>query len=885
MARGGLPTGTVTFLMTDIEGSTRLWEARPAEMSVALRRHDEIVTAAVEVHSGAIIRTKGEGDSAFAVFSSPADAAAAALTMQRSLHGEPWPEGVAIRVRAALHTGGGELREGDYYGPEVNRCARLRAIAHGGQTIFSESQANLARDSLPDGALLRDLGEHRLKDLERPERVFQLCHPSLPEEFPPLASLSVLRHNLPVQLTSFIGREEEMAQVRAHLASTRSMTLTGTGGCGKTRLALQVAADVLAGYPDGAWLVELASISDPGLVPAALAHVLGVRPQAGRDPTEALADHLRDRAALIVLDNCEQVVSACAGLAGHLLRACPGVRILATSRERLGIDGELVWRVPSLELPQIDPLPSLEALRRYESVSLFVERARLHKPGFPLRSGNALRVAEICRRLDGIPLAIELAAARVKVLTVEQIAERLDDRFRLLTGGSRTALERHQTLRTAVDWSYDLLSERERRLFERLSVFAGGFTLAAAEAVTSGEGIRPADVLELLSDLVDKSLAAAEERDGETRYHLLETMRQYAEEKLASSDERDALRDRHAGWCVTLAEGAEPELTGPEQVPWLERLELEHANLRAALAWSVSRRNADMSLRLAGALWRFWLEHGHLDEGRRLAEQALSLGGDDSCRAKGLRATGALAMWQSDLVAARAHHEEGFDLARRLGDERGVASSLSHLGIVAWRSADLAGAERLLQESLALRRELGDREGVGYSLGNLGLVAQARGDFAAARRFLEESLAIDRERGHRLGAAGSLTYLGELARAEGDLDRAEALHREGLTLQRELGQKETLPLSLEGLAAVAAARGQPERAARLFGASSSLRAAIGLPVPPPARAGYDRDVTLARAGVGEEAFARAWEQGRDMTLAGAISYALGKEPDPRGGEA
>jgi predicted ATPase/class 3 adenylate cyclase len=530
MERTPLPTGTVTFLFTDIEGSTRLWEQHPDAMRHVIARHDDLAAEVILHHAGLLVKSRGEGDSLFTVFSRPTDALAAACALQQAFLTESWPAETPLRVRMALHAAPAERREGDYYGPGVNRCARLRAVAHGGQVLLSQATADRVREHLPADVSLRDLGSHRLKDLQRPEHLFQLLHPELPSDFPPLRSLEAFAHNLPAQLTRFVGREQEIAAVNDLLAHARLLTLTGVGGTGKTRLALQVAADLLEEYPDGVWLVELAPLADPTLVPQTVASALGVREEPRRPLTATLTDHLRPKSLLLVLDNCEHLLTASAQLADALLRACPKLRILASSREGLGVLGEQTYRVPSLSLPDHKHLPPLETLQEFEAVQLFADRARLSQATFALTPANARAVAQVCERLDGIPLALELAAARVKALPVEQIVQRLEDRFRLLTGGSRTALPRQQTLRAAMDWSYDLLTEEERALLRRLSVFTGGFTLAAAEAVCAENGIEEGDVLDLLTRLVEKSLAVYEAELGEGRYRLLETVRGHRRE-------------------------------------------------------------------------------------------------------------------------------------------------------------------------------------------------------------------------------------------------------------------------------------------------------------------------------------------------------------------
>ena len=518
-------SGAVTFLFTDIEGSTRMWERLPEAMKPALARHDAILREAVATHGWRIVKTTGDG--CHAAFASAADAIAAAADAQHALGAEAWesihPE--TIRVRMGVYTGEAEARDGDYYGPALNRAARLMSVGHGGQILISAVTAELARDRLPTGLSLRDLGEHRLKDLVRPERIFQLAGAGLRVDFAPLKSLDLIPNNLPAQLTSFVGREAEIAEARRLLSATRLLTFTGSGGTGKTRLSLQVAAEALADFADGVWLVELAPLADPDRVAAAVAAVFDLRDQPGRTMLEQLQDYLRARQVLLILDNCEHLIAASARVADALVRACPKVKVLASSREALGLAGERIFHVPSLGVPE--PKAIVDAIARSEAVQLFVERATAAQPRFSLNAQNASAIGDICRRLDGIPLAIELAAARIRLFAPEQIAARLNDRFKLLTGGSRTALPRQQTLRALIDWSYDLLPDPEKALLRRLAVFAGGWTFEAAEAVCDSD-----DLLDALGHLVDKSLVAVDDCVGEARYVLLETVRQYAREKL-----------------------------------------------------------------------------------------------------------------------------------------------------------------------------------------------------------------------------------------------------------------------------------------------------------------------------------------------------------------
>jgi predicted ATPase/class 3 adenylate cyclase len=936
-----LPTGTVTFLLTDIEGSTRHWLDDPGSMRLALVRHDELAAAAIEQHDGLLIKQRGEGDSLFAVFARASDAVAAALEFQRALAREAWPAEIPLQVRVALHTGEAEQREGDYYGLTVNHCARLRAVGHGGQTLLSQTTAALVGDDLPAGASLRELGAHRLKDLQRPEPLFQLVHPELPVAFPPLRSLEAFAHNLPVQLTSFIGRKREIGEVKrllsprdegkgmrdgertgaAHPSSlipppSRLVTLTGAGGCGKTRLALQVAADLVGEYAEGAWLVELEALSDPGLVPQAVASTLGVREEPGRPLAEALTDSLRPRSLLLVLDNCEHLLSACAQLADHLLRRCSHLRILATSREALGLLGEQTYRVPSLSLPSTvesgkwrveSPTErgpaNLSALLQSEAVQLFVERALFNQPSFAVTEVNAPAVVQICDRLEGIPLAIELAAARVRALPVEKINDRLDNMFRLLTGGSRTARPRQQTLWALIDWSHSLLGEPERLLLRRLSVFAGGWTLEAAEAVCGGvqvfrcsglregptagadhlntrtpEHLNTEDVLDLLTALVQKSLVQYEEREGEARYRLLEPIRQYARERLRESREEEVLRARHRDWFLALAEQAAPQLRGPRQGEWLDHLEREHDNLRLALEYCrAEATGAEPELRLAGALAWFWATRAYLSEGRHRLEGALSrsAGAPSSARMCALLGAGRLAVSAGDYARSAVFLQAGLYLARTIDDPEGIAMALSHLGLLATFSNDSERAEALAKESLVKARGAGDPWLIAYSLHLLGIVARARGDPEGATTLFRDSLDLMRRMRDKWMIALLLLNVGGVAQAQGEYELARSAYQEGLSGSQELKNRRGMAYCLECLAEVAAAQGQPERGARLMGAAEGLIEAIGASWPPSYAAGRERALAAIRAVLGEETAAAALAEGRAMPTKHVLAEALG----------
>jgi predicted ATPase/class 3 adenylate cyclase len=872
-----------TFLFTDIEGSTALWERDPAAMRDALARHDEILRRVIEAHRGRVFKTMG--DAFCAAFGSAPDAVQAALAIQRGL----LTEGAAQlpRVRLALHAGEAEERNGDYFGPALNRVARLLAVGHGGQTLFSQTAYDLVRDALPAETELRDLGQHRLKDLQRPEQVFELRHAAIPGDFPPLRSLEALPNNLPLQPTSFVGRERELAELKGLLRGTRLLTLTGAGGSGKTRLALQLAADLLDEFSDGVWVVDLAMLTDPELVPQVASAALGMREAPGRSPTDALTDHLRSRKLLLVLDNCEQVVEACATLAATLMRSCPGLVILATSREAFGAPGELVWPVPALSAPDpgrlaTSPADRVAALAKSEAVRLFLERARLSQRGFALSGQNALAVAQICHRLDGIPLAIELAAGRVKMLSPEQIAARLDDRFKLLTGGSRTAMPRHQTLRAAIDWSYGLLDEQERTLLRRLSVFAGGWMLEAAETVCQGDGIDAADVLELQGHLVDKSLVVVEQGvGGLARYRLLGTIRQYAGDRLFEAGETAHVRDRHAEWFLSFAEAAAAELRGADQALWLARLEEEYDNLRATFEWrEADESGIEAELRLAGALQRYWTIRGLPAEGRRRVESALArdTGAHPGPRAKALRGAGLLAWVQNEHEAAQARLEESLALYRTVDDKRGLARLLHIYGYVLLDLREFERARAQMEEGLAIARALPDQELIGFFLNNLGERARVRGDYDEARSLYEEALAAYGD-AWNTGRTVGLANLGLVAYAQGDFSSARSCFVDSLAVARHLGDKSSMAGAVEGLAGVYAELGEPQRAARLLAAVDAMRMAIHLPIGDADRPQYDRYVTAAKSATDSDSFAAAWREGAAMTLEQAIELALTGPPE------
>lgn len=763
----GLPTGTVTLLLADVEGSTRLWETQPEEMTAAVARLDRTLSDVVAAHDGVRPVEQGEGDSFVVAFARASDAVACALDLQRA----PL---MPIRLRIGVHTGEIQLRdEGNYVGATISRTARLRDLAHGGQTVMSGTAHDLVVDRLPADTWLSELGMHPLRDLPRPERVVQLCHADVNNDFPPLRTeSSAATHNLPAQLTSFIGRDAEMTQVRVLLAQNRLVTLTGAGGSGKTRLAVQVAARAAAEFGGGIAYVDLAPISDPDLVSVAAARAVGLPDQPGRSATETLVRYVGDRHLLILLDNCEHLLDPCAALIDSLLAECPALVLLATSREPIGVASEATWRVPSLSL-------------KCEAIELFGDRARKVRPDFAVTDDNASAVTEICRRLDGMPLAIELAAARVRALSVEEIVDSLHDRFRLLTGGARTAVRRQQTLRASVDWSHALLTEPERVLFRRLAAFTGGFDLRAAQAVGGGGSVERYQVLDELTLLVDKSLVTVESALGPTRYRLLETVRQYALEKLAESGEADAVRTRHRDYFLSLAVALDkPEHADHEQR--LDQAELEIDNLRAAFAWSRERAGMAEALTLASSLQPLWLARGHIREGLAWLEAALVDAHADSPQATRARALADKAMLESWMAAGNADQaEEALTIAREVADPALLARALTANGCV--RGHDAEQARPYFAEALGLARSVDDAWLVSQILGwqayGATMISDPRAALAAAeqgRGFADEigDLFVSRQCRWCLGLArlwrGDLTD--SVAEFEETAVEAEAAH-------------------------------------------------------------------------------------------------------------
>jgi predicted ATPase/class 3 adenylate cyclase/DNA-binding CsgD family transcriptional regulator len=806
------PTGVVTFLLTDVERSTQPFEQHAEVMAAAMRRHQEIIAETVTAHRGVRPDEQAEGDSSVAVFVRPLDAIGCALDIQRAMGAAGWPEGLELRVRAALHSGEAVLRDQrNYTGAAIHRCARVRALASGGQTLVSRSTWELAVDSLPDGAGLRDLGVHQLRDLGRPEQIYQLCHPDLQADFPPLRSVSAQPNNLPLQLTTFVGREGELAETRDLLRAHRLLTLTGAGGCGKTRLALHLGAEAVGDHPGGVWLAELAGLGDPDLVSDALMSALPFREVPGQPAIDALKAQIGDRELLIILDNCEHLLDACASMAAELLGGCPRVSLLATSREPLGVAGEVTWRVPSLSIPAADASAVAELS---EAVQLFCDRGARARPSFRLTDDTAEAVAAICRRLDGIPLAIELAAARVRLLTPQQIAAGLRESFVLLTGGSRTALPRQRTLEASLDWSYVLLGEEEQSLFARLSVFPGSWDLDAVEEICQGDGLEPQQVFDTLASLVDKSLVQLEERPPKVRYRLLETVQAYARQRLKDANEARALRDRHLAHYLAVAERAEPELYGERMTMWMGPLDADLGNFRAALDWATDAGRVNESLRLSAALRVFWEATERSSEGQARLLAALAAEGlDVEVRMKALLDASHISEYVADWPAARAFAEDALALAEAARDELTVGRALA---FQAWALAFIEpephAAREVFERALAILRVLDDGSFLADALCGAGFHEARAGQLVEARELLEEALSVARANANLLCVRESLTWLGHVEVLAGRLDRARTLLDEAVARSRELGDTWFECWALSGLGYGAALGGDHERA-------------------------------------------------------------------------
>ena len=872
---GELPTGTVTFLFADIEGSTRLLQELGDGYAAVRDEYAAIVRRAIAAGDGVEVST--EGDSFFMAFRSPVGAVEAAVDTQRGLATHDWSPAPSLRVRMGVHTGEGILGGDNYVGIDVNRAARIAGAAHGGQVLLSEATRGLVEHALPDGAALRDLGEHRLKDILHSEHLHGLVIDGLPADFPPPRTLDARPNNLPVQLTSFVGREGQIAKVRDLLGRTRLLTLTGAGGTGKTRLALQVASETLTDYRDGGFFVDLSSVHDPALVPSVVAQVLGVAETPGRPIVEAVKDHLRDKELLLVVDNFEQVAEA-GPVIEQLLTAAPSLKVVVTSRVVLSLRGEQEYVVPPLEPPDPERIPDVLTLGRFEAVRLFAERALAVQPGFRVTEQNAPAVAEITARLDGLPLAIELAATRTKVLTPQEMLPRLEQRLSILTSGARTLPERQRTLRGAIAWSHDLLDEAERQLFARLSVFVGGWTLESAEAVCDPRELG-LDILDGLASLVDQSLIRrSEPSQGNPRFSMLETIREFGLLELQAGGDFDAVRRRHGEHFLNLALEAEPHLTAEDQGEWLDLCDREHPNIREALRWAIEAGEADRAQQAAGGLWRFWQQRGHISEGWRWFEEILAMpegGGRTSARAKALIGAGGIAWWQQDRETAGDRYGEALAIERELGDPVRIAEALYNYAFVV-AGDDLDAAGRLLDESLDLFRQAGDERGVAQVLPMLVMRDAQAGEWDRVIAGLEETAATWRRLGDRLHLAFDLVWLAFAYGRAGRREDARSAAIEALELFREADNATGIGIAFVDLAFLATWEGRHLDAIKLAGAYESLRQRIG--GPPGAIGGLleGDPAAEARAHLSEEVAQRAWEEGQALSVDEAVALARGE---------
>ena len=903
------PTGTITFLATDIQRSTEMWERYPSSMPSALERHDALLGSVVEEHGGKVFKNVGDG--VFTAFDSAPQAVAAALAAQRQLTEEEWSTPEPLRVRMAIHSGEAEARGGDYFGMALNRVARILAAGHGGQVLLSQAVERLVSERFPEGVALRDLGLRSLKDLTEPERVFQLVMADLPDEFPPLNTLDARPNNLPAQATVVVGRSREIEEVRKLVLrdDARVVTLTGPSGTGKTRLGVQVAAEIVDAFEHGVFLVDLAVVHEPDRVATAILEALEVEADGADDPKRVLAELLSDRQLLLVLDNFEQVLVA-APYVADLIRDAPRLTVLVTSQAPLRIRGEHEYPVPPLAFPNPKRLPPIEKLTDYESVVLFTERARAVVPSFQLSEGNAQAVAEIVHQLDGLPLAIELAAARVKMFPPQALVRRLGRRFDFLTSGTRDLPDRQRTLRGALSWSYNLLNEDEKALFLRQGVFDGGFTIEAAERVCVAED-EHFDVVEVLSSLVDKSLLRLSHGETEEpRFERLRTIRDFSIELLEESGEADRWRKRHAEAFAELAEPLEPSRLSDSGAPeMLAKLAYESENIRTALQWTLKTGEGALAVRLAQALPTIWFGRGFLEDGRRILEkleaQIDTLSPLD--RAHAINLSGRLAQIQGDNSPATiAKFEESLALYRETGHDAGTARALMNIGNARSRERAVGEARALFEEALALYEAIGDSFGVSAALMNLGdsylaqgeidqaeryfrqardrsqrdgnrvtlgfvnqylgVVARQRGDLDTAQRHHQDSYDLFTELGAQIGIAWSQFYLAGLARARGEVDRARELYCEALSSFRELKVGAGIGCTLSCLAGLEVETGQLEVAVRLLGAANRILKTVTMTRSTLERDDCERILELGRDALGEEALERLLAEGRALEL-------------------
>ena len=851
-----LPSGTMTFLITDVEGSTRRWDRHPDEMREAMAIHDRVLGAAIRDHGGTQVESGREGDSVLAVFARATDALACALDIQTELAAQTWPAGADLHLRVAIHSGEAELRGGHYFGPTVYRCARVLATGHGDQVLVTQATHDLVLDSPREGASLRDLGPHRLRDLERPERIFQLEARGLRSDFPPLKSMDPQRHNLPISPTGFIGREAELAEIAERLRPHRMLTLVGPGGTGKTRLALQAAAENIERFEDGVWFVELASVREPELVAQTVAEALGIREEAGRPIAKTLVDRLRDKKFLLVLDNCEHLIAAVVKLADQLFHDCSGIRLLATSREALRVNGEAIMRVGPLTEP--------------DAVVLFVERSAAVESGFRITDGNTQLIREICRRVEGIPLAVELAAGRSRMMTPAEILARLQESFSVLAGGSRSAEGRHETLNTAIDWSYWLLSDDEQRLLRCLSVFFGGFTLDALTAVFGDTAVPPID---LLGQLIDKSLVAPQEAaDGSTRYALLETVREYGHRKLRENGEHEAVHNRHGTYFSALVRASAADWNGPERSSWLQRLAAEVDNLRAVFDLNAIPPRAALSM--ADTLADFWETRGEYREAlSRFAAVLRSSPEPSPERAHALQSAGLVAWLQGDMQLAVDYTDEGLRVSREIGDSKAEALLLQQLGQIATQKGDFKTARPYVQQALEIADEQRYERIEALCEWRLGFIELLSDDLAAADVRFRASIALWEKLDDAESIADSLQMLGTIAVRQGRLIDARSHLARSLEILRDQGSDRSVANLLEAFASLAIAEKELDRALMLGGASTGLRSRVDIVPMSPVSLDIAERLDKVRESMPSD---DAWEAGRAMSREEAVAYALDK---------
>lgn len=871
------PTGTITFFLTDIEGSTQLWERQPEAMKAALARHEELLHNAIGKHAGYVFKTVG--DAFCAAFASAPDGMAAALEAQRALQSEAWDSRIgAIRVRIALHTGTAEERDGDYFGPAVNRVARVLSAAHGGQTLVTLATRELIRDQLLPDTSLADLGEHRLKDLLRSEHIYQLNASDLPSGFPPLRTLQSERTNLPAQPTPLIGRQSEAATIKNLLRrpDVRLVTLTGPGGTGKTRLSLQVAADLIGEYGQGVYFVALASITDHNLVIPTIAATLGIKETTGTQSMLGTLQHaLREKQMLLVLDNFEQIVEA-ATQVSDFLAGVPRLKLIVTSREALRIRAEQNYPVPPLGLPEADGKLTPERLSQCDSVALFLQHARALLPDFEITEANGSTIADICIRLDGLPLAIELAAARLRMLTPERMLERLASCLKTLTGGARDLPDRQQTLRGTIDWSYDLLGKPEKQLFAQLAVFEGGCSLTAVQAVC-GFGLE-IDVIDGLESLLNKSLLKQERGyNGEARYFMLQTIHEYARERLAADGEAEAVQRRHAEYFTGVIESARREIrAGGKQLEWLAWIEAEYGNIRAVMEWSLGGADVELGLRLVGAVWPYWWRQGHFFEWRLWTANVDRLSRDmrPVVRAGAIRALGWVFWAHQQVAEAKPYLEEAVSAYRKVGDTYEQGMALSELASTLMGiPEEYDEAVELAEKSIALLRAVDDKGAIAQALNVLGEITRLHGDYDRAKRAYEETLSISREIRDGLREQMQYENLGMIAERERNFSRAENLYGEAIQVARKMNNFPHLVSALGHMVNIVTAYGQPRRAARLLGATEALRESKGIELEPGDVEEYKKGIMLLRQQLSPELFEMLRSEGNTMSLEDSIREA------------